>query len=40
MYENVYGVTKNLTEAKKWYEKAAAQGNENAKERLKVLNGN
>ena len=40
MYENGYGVTKNLTEAKKWYGKAAAQGDDDAKERLKVLNGN
>ena len=34
------GVAKDLTEAKKWYEKAAAQGNETAKKNLKRLNGN
>lgn len=30
MYDNGKGVEKNLTEAMKWYRKAAEQGNENA----------
>ena len=40
MYENGYGVKKDIKQAKYWYEKAAAQGNENAKNALKRLNGN
>lgn len=31
------GTTKDLTKAKEWYQKAADQGNEDAKERLKNM---
>ena len=31
------GIDKNLSEAKKWYQKAADQGHEKSKERLKKL---
>ncbi|MDE5848680.1 MAG: SEL1-like repeat protein [Muribaculaceae bacterium] len=37
MYHYGYGVAKKIPEARKWYEKAAAQGDEDAKERLKNL---
>ena len=36
-YKNGFGVEADLEEAKKWYEKAAAQGNENAINDLKKL---
>ena len=36
-YENGLGVTKSIVNAKKWYKKAAAQGDDNAKEALKKL---
>ena len=36
-YEKGYGVTKSITEAVKWYRKAAEQGNENAKTNLRKL---
>jgi len=38
LYEVGLGVEKNLTEAKKWYQKAANQGHSSAYERLKELN--
>ena len=37
MYLNGYGVSKDYTEAVKWYRLAAQQGNINAKENLKEL---
>jgi TPR repeat protein len=37
MYEHGRGVAKDLKKAKYWYEKAASQGNERAKENLKRL---
>ena len=36
-YKNGFGVEANLDEAKKWYEKAAAQGNEDAIKHLKEM---
>jgi TPR repeat protein len=38
MYETGRGVPQDLTQAKYWYEKAAAQGNEKAKQNLMELN--
>lgn len=38
LYEVGLGIEKNLTEAKKWYQKAANQGHNSAYERLKELN--
>jgi TPR repeat protein len=35
MYENGYGVSRNNTLAMEWYQKAAAWGDELAKEKLK-----
>ena len=35
MYEGGNGVAKNLEEAKKWYEQAAALGNEDARANMK-----
>jgi len=40
MYENGSGVPKDLSQAILWYQKAARNGNEQARERLKVLNKN
>ena len=37
MYENGKGVVKDVTEAVKWYRKAAKQGNEFAKDNLRRL---
>ena len=37
--ENGDGVEKDLEEAKKWYQKAADQGYEDAKEALERING-
>ena len=37
MYEKGYGVTRNLTEARIWYQKAADQGNTFAQRRLNNL---
>ena len=39
MYENGRGVKKDYTKAMKWYYKAAAQGNEGAKNALTRLGG-
>ena len=36
-YETGEGVSKDLTEARRWYQKAADQGDEDAKEALKRL---
>jgi len=36
-YKNGEGAAKNLAEAKKWFTKAAEQGDEDAKARLKEL---
>jgi len=40
MYRNGEGVVKNLREARRWFEKAVAQGHEDAKRHLKELNDN
>ena len=37
IYEYAKGVEKNISEAKKWYQKAADKGHEDAKKRLKNL---
>lgn len=37
MYYNGEGVKKDYKEAIKWYSKAAEQGQENAKENLKIV---
>lgn len=37
MYENGWGVQKNLDMAKQWYEKAAGRGHPNAKNKLEEL---
>ena len=37
MYDKGCGVEQNLTEAVRWYRKAAAQGNDNAIKALKCL---
>lgn len=37
MYERGKGVAQDYAEAVKWYRKAAAQGNENAKNKLKEM---
>ena len=37
MYENGQGVKKNYTEALRWYQKAADQGNEQAKTNYTIL---
>ena len=37
MYESGTGVEASLSEAVKWYQKAAEQGEEDAKKRLKDL---
>ena len=34
LYDNGYGVRKDATEARRWYVKAAAAGNKDAKIRL------
>jgi len=39
MYANGQGVTQNDAEAVKWYRKAAAQGNEKAKQQLEEIEG-
>ncbi len=38
-YENGIGIEKDLTKAIEWYTKAAKQGNEDAKERMEIING-
>lgn len=37
LYYHGNGVQKNVSEAVKWYKKAAEQGMEDAKEKLKIL---
>ena len=37
MYENGYGVEQDLRKAREWYQKAANQGNEDAKKVLERL---
>ena len=37
LFEHGFGVTKNLDDARKWYEKAAIAGDEEAKKRLELL---
>ena len=37
-YEQGNGVTKDLSKAREWYTKAAAQGSEDAKTKLVALN--
>jgi len=37
LYENGWGVSRDYGQARQWYEKAAAAGNEYAKKRLQEL---
>ena len=39
MYQEGIGVSKDLSEAVKWYQKAAKQGEKTAQENLKKLEG-